>query len=53
MGTENQKKKEKNKNTFLCKKGNHISQALLGTKFDCTDTETILLFCLKLILAKS
>ena len=49
MGTENKqtnkqtkklkKRKQKKNNTFLCKKRNHISRALLGTKFNCTETE--------------
>ena len=51
MGPENktkQKKKKKKQN-----KRNHISRALLGTKFNCTEAETIPLFYLKFILAKS
>ena len=43
MKTNKQTKKKKanneNNNTFLCKKRNHISRALLGTKFNCTETE--------------
>ena len=55
MGTENKTKnnKQKQKNTFLCKKRNHISRALSGTKFNCTEAETVLLFYLKFILAES
>ena len=56
MGTENQtkkKRKRKQKNTILCKKGNYISSASLGTKFNCSEAETISLFYLKFIVAKS
>ena len=57
MGTENNKKeKEKIKNTSLCKKRNHISRALLETKFSCTEVEAVWLFyrcsCQKLSMAE-
>ena len=48
------KAKEKQKRKiFLCMKRNLISRALLGTKFISTEAETIPLFFLKFILAKS
>ena len=51
--THNNNNNNNNNKTFLCKMRNHISRALLVTKFNCTETDRILLFYLKLILAKS
>ena len=46
------KKNEENKDTLRFKKGDHISRALVETKFSYTEGESPL-FCLKFILAKS
>ena len=35
------------------KKQNHVIRALFGTKFNCTEAETVPLFYLKFILAES
>ena len=47
------KAKEKKQKIFLYMKRNLISRALLGTKFISTEAETMPLFFLKFILAKS
>ena len=51
MGTENKKRK---KRTHSCvRREIIISRVLLGTKFNCTEAETIPLFYLKFILAEN
>ena len=50
MGTEN---KQINKLINKIKKRNHVTRALLGTKFSCTEAETVPLFYLNFILAES
>ena len=47
------KAKEKKQKIFLCMKRYLISRALLETKFISTEAETMPLFFLKFILAKS